>query len=215
MVNHTLDSFMESDLKVSAEIALEVNMCLLARAGTELAQIERVYSIPIALAQVRRWLAANLPRATLVESRSTAEAARLAHDDARGAAVASEMAAKLTICVVLRRKIEDLAAQHDPLPGARAPAGRADRARQDVGPARDARRAGHPLPHAGRLRRARAQHDQDREPPLAPARLGVRLLRRHRRARARRRRRRRARRGRARRGVGEGARLVPAADARS
>src|SRR4029079_3976889 len=108
VVNHTLDSFMESDLKISAEIALEVTMCLLARAGTELAEIERVYSIPIGAMQVRRWLAANLPRATLVESRSTAEGARLAHDDARGAAVASEMAAKLHDLQVLRRNIQDL-----------------------------------------------------------------------------------------------------------
>jgi chorismate mutase / prephenate dehydratase len=108
VVNHTLDSFMESDLKISAEIALEVTMCLLARAGTELAEIERVYSIPIGAMQVRRWLAANLPRATLVESRSTAEGARFAHDDARGAAVASEMAAKLHDLVVLRRNIQDL-----------------------------------------------------------------------------------------------------------
>src|SRR3954463_16284436 len=53
IVLHTLDSFMESDLKISAEIALEVNMCLLARAGAELGQIERVYSIPIALGQCR------------------------------------------------------------------------------------------------------------------------------------------------------------------
>src|SRR3954463_2285058 len=95
IVHHTLDSFMESDLKVSAEIALEVNMCLLVRAGIELGQIERVYSVPIALGQCRRWLATNLPRATLVETRSTTDAARQAHDDARGAAVASEMAAKL------------------------------------------------------------------------------------------------------------------------
>jgi chorismate mutase/prephenate dehydratase len=107
IVLHTLDSFMESDLKISAEIALEVNMCLLGRAGLELAQIERVYSIPIALGQCRRWLATNLPRATLVETRSTADAARQA-DDARGAAVASEMAAKLYDLQVMRRKIEDL-----------------------------------------------------------------------------------------------------------
>ena len=108
VVNHTLDSFMDSDLKISAEIALEVSMCLLARAGTDLTQIERVYSIPIGAMQVRRWLATNLPRATLVESRSTAEGARLAHDDARGAAVASEMAAKLHDLQVLRRNIQDL-----------------------------------------------------------------------------------------------------------
>jgi chorismate mutase/prephenate dehydratase len=108
VMNHTLDSFMESDLKISAEIALEVTMCLLARAGTELAQIERVYSIPIAAAQVRRWLGANLPRAVLVESRSTAEGAQQAHDDARGAAVASELAAKLHDLHILRRNIQDL-----------------------------------------------------------------------------------------------------------
>jgi chorismate mutase/prephenate dehydratase len=108
VMNHTLDSFMDSDLKISAEIAIEVAMCLLARAGTDIAQIERVYSIPIAAGQVRKWLAANLPRATLVESRSTAEGARQAHDDARGAAVASEMAAKLHDLQVLRRNIQDL-----------------------------------------------------------------------------------------------------------
>ncbi len=109
MITHTLDTFLESDLKVCAEIALEVNMCLLARPEVTVAQIERVYSIPVALAQVRRWLGANLPNATLVESRSTAEAARLARDDARGAAVGSELAAKLNELSVLRRKIEDLA----------------------------------------------------------------------------------------------------------
>ena len=109
MITHTLDTFLDSDLKVCAEIALEVNMCLLARPDVTVAQIERVYSIPVALAQVRRWLSANLPSATLVESRSTAEAARLARDDARGAAVGSELAAKLNDLLVLRRKIEDLA----------------------------------------------------------------------------------------------------------
>jgi chorismate mutase / prephenate dehydratase len=108
VMNHTLDSFMESDLKISAEIAIEVAMCLLARPGIDLAQIERVYSIPIASAQVRKWLAANLPRAALVESRSTAEGARQAHDDAHGAAVASEMAAKLHDLHVVRRNIQDL-----------------------------------------------------------------------------------------------------------
>ena len=109
VMNHTLDSFMESDLKISAEILLEITMCLLARAGTELGEIERVYSIPIAAAQVRRWLATNLPRATLVETRSTTEGARQAHDDARGAAVASELAAKLYDLAILRRNIQDLA----------------------------------------------------------------------------------------------------------
>ena len=106
---HTFDTFLDSDLKISAEIALEIHMCLLARAGVELTDIERVYSIPVAAGQCRRWLAAHLPRASVVEARSTADGARQAHDDPRGAAVAAEIAARLYDLVVLRRNIEDLA----------------------------------------------------------------------------------------------------------
>ena len=106
---HTFDTFLDSDLRISAEIALQIHMCLLARAGIELGQIERVYSLPVAAGQCRRWLATNLPRATVVEARSTADGARLAHDDARGAAVAAEIAARLYDLAVLRRNIEDSA----------------------------------------------------------------------------------------------------------
>src|SRR5215510_5765435 len=98
---HTFDTFLESDLKISAEIALEIHMCLLARAGIALTEVERVYSIPVAAGQCRRWLATHLPRASIVEARSTADGARLAHDDARGAAVAAEIAARLYDLVVL------------------------------------------------------------------------------------------------------------------
>ncbi|MBI4509714.1 MAG: prephenate dehydratase [Deltaproteobacteria bacterium] len=109
VVNHTLDTFMETEANISAEILLEVTQCLLCKPGLESGQIERVYSHPQALAQCRRWLAANLPGVTVVEAASTAEAARLARDDSRGAAIASEMAARVYDLLVLRRKIEDLA----------------------------------------------------------------------------------------------------------
>src|SRR3954468_2996663 len=99
---HTFDTFLDSDLKISAEIAVQIHMCLLARAGVEMADIERVYSLPVAAGQCRRWLASNLPRATVVDSRSTADGARLAHDDARGAAVAAEIAARLYDLTVVR-----------------------------------------------------------------------------------------------------------------
>lgn len=104
----TLDSFVDSELRISSEIMLKISLCLLAREEADLERIERVYSIPVALAQCRGWLAAHLPRATLVESGSTAEAARSAHGDSTGVAVASEMAAKLYDLRVLRRNIEDL-----------------------------------------------------------------------------------------------------------
>lgn len=109
VVTHTLDTFVESELKIAAEIVLEVSHCLLLRAGVEIGEVERVYSHPQALAQCRRWLGANLPRAVTVEAASTAEAARLARDDARGAAIASELAGRLYELAVARRKLEDMA----------------------------------------------------------------------------------------------------------
>jgi len=105
----TLDGFVDSELKVSAEIILKISLCLLARSGVDLDSIERVYSIPVAMGQCRKWLAANLPRATMVESASTADAARSALGDVHGAAVASEMAAKLYELHVMKRNIEDFA----------------------------------------------------------------------------------------------------------
>jgi chorismate mutase/prephenate dehydratase len=108
VINHTLDSFVDSELKISAEIMLRISLCLLAPAEADLERVERVYSIPVAVAQCRRWLATHLPRAAIVESPSTAEAARSAHGDVRGVAVASEMAAKLYNLQVLKRNIEDL-----------------------------------------------------------------------------------------------------------
>jgi chorismate mutase/prephenate dehydratase len=108
VVNHTLDTFVGSDLKISAEIVMEIQQNLLVRPGVELAQIQRVYSHPQAIAQCRRWLADNLPRATIIEAPSTADASRQARDDANGAAVASELAARLYDLVVTRRNIADL-----------------------------------------------------------------------------------------------------------
>jgi chorismate mutase/prephenate dehydratase len=109
VVSHTLDTFLLSELKIAAEIVLAIDHCLLVRPGIDLGQVERVYSHPQGLAQCRRWLAANLARAALVESASTAEAARLARDDGHGAAVASELAGKLYDLHVVRRGIADQA----------------------------------------------------------------------------------------------------------
>jgi chorismate mutase/prephenate dehydratase len=48
-----------------------------------------------------------LPRATLVESASTADAARAALSDSHGAAIASELAGRLYGLAVLREKVQD------------------------------------------------------------------------------------------------------------
>jgi chorismate mutase/prephenate dehydratase len=98
--------FMDSDLKISAEIVLRVSQCLLTRSGT-LDGIQKVYSHPQGLGQCRHWLSANLSQAALIEVASTALAARLAKDDPAAAAVASELAGQLYDLKTAKSRIED------------------------------------------------------------------------------------------------------------
>src|SRR3954451_22370676 len=58
VVNSTLDVLIDSDLRISAEITMRVNHCLLTRSGT-LDGIQKVYSHPQALGQCRNWLSQN------------------------------------------------------------------------------------------------------------------------------------------------------------
>jgi len=107
VVSHTLDSFVDSTLEIHGEVAVDVDHCLMARPGVGESEIERVYSHPQGLAQCRGWLARNLARAHLVECSSTAEAARRAAEDLQGAAIASELAARLAGLAVLRQSLQD------------------------------------------------------------------------------------------------------------
>jgi chorismate mutase / prephenate dehydratase len=110
VVNHPLDTILDSDLKISAEIILDVDQCLLGRPALAPAAIQRVYSHAQGLSQCRGWLDTNLPAAARIEAPSTSEAARLAREDAAGAAIASELAADLFDLVVLKESIQDLKA---------------------------------------------------------------------------------------------------------
>jgi chorismate mutase / prephenate dehydratase len=109
VVTHTLDTFIDSDLRICGEIAIDVDQCLLAQPGVTEGTIERVYSHPQGLAQCRGWLTANLPRATRIECPSTSDAARRAQEDPRGAAIAAELAARTWRLEVLRRSLQDVA----------------------------------------------------------------------------------------------------------
>jgi len=109
-VDSTLDAFLDSPIRICGEILLPVDQALLMRPELDLGGVRRVYSHPQALGQCRRWLEAHLPQADRIEAPSTSEAARLAREDAEGAAVASEMAAELFGLKVVETKIQDLVA---------------------------------------------------------------------------------------------------------
>ncbi len=106
VVSHTLDMFVESSLKITAEILLEVHHDLLSRTG-RIEDIKKVYSHPQPIAQCRQWLDDHLPGVPLVDVASTAVAAQIVSDDYTAAAIASELAASLYDLKVVRSRIED------------------------------------------------------------------------------------------------------------
>lgn len=109
-VNETLDNLVERDLKVCSEITLPIVQNLLA--NVPLASIARVYSIPQASGQCRRWLMQHLPGRDIVPVVSTARAAEQAASDPEGAAIAPRLAAEVYGLQIVATNIQDLASNY-------------------------------------------------------------------------------------------------------
>jgi len=106
MVSYTLDTFMDYDLMIIAEVMLEVSHNLMSKSG-DVGMIKKILSHPQPAAQCRGWLEANLPNIPVEEAASTAAAAELASRDGSLAAIASELAAKMYDLHFVERNIED------------------------------------------------------------------------------------------------------------
>ena len=76
-----LDQFVDSDLKVVAQIYLEITHALISNSPLE--KIEKVYSKDQALAQCRMWLQRHLPHAQLLDTRQHLERGADRPEDAR------------------------------------------------------------------------------------------------------------------------------------
>ncbi|MBI5643950.1 MAG: prephenate dehydratase [Deltaproteobacteria bacterium] len=106
VVSHTLDMFVQSSLKISSEVMLEISLALLNKTG-KASDIAKVCSHPHALAQCKFWIKNNLPNALVFDVSSTAMAAQMASEDTGTAAVASIAAASLYDLRVIEKNIED------------------------------------------------------------------------------------------------------------
>ena len=107
VVNHTLDSFMGSSLKICGEVDLRIHHHLLLGEHTLENKITRIYSHQQTLAQCRKWLDAHMPAVERVAVSSNAQAARRLKDEWNAAAIAGEMAAELYGLKISRHNIED------------------------------------------------------------------------------------------------------------
>jgi chorismate mutase/prephenate dehydratase len=105
VVTHTLDMFMDSDLKICAQVILDVTHNLLANCPKD--KIKRIYSNPQVFGQCRIWLQNNLPRVEKIEVSSTTRAAQIATKKKFSACIASLLAAKVYKLKVVASDIED------------------------------------------------------------------------------------------------------------
>jgi chorismate mutase/prephenate dehydratase len=105
-VNHTLDMFIRSPLKICGDVELRIHHQLLS-AGQTTDAIEKVYAHQQALAQCREWLDAHLPQTERIAVGSNAEAARIVKQDPTVAAIASDAAAEMYDLNTLAANIED------------------------------------------------------------------------------------------------------------
>ena len=108
VVTHTLDMFVDSELKIVAQILLPIQHCLLARVARD--QIKKLYIHPQTLAQCRLWIQKYLPAAEIIETSSNARSTQLALKLKHAAAIAGVLAAEKYNMPVLEYDIQDNAA---------------------------------------------------------------------------------------------------------
>jgi len=107
MVNDTISCLSDYDLKIVAEVVLDIQH-VLASTQDDIKKIKRIYSKDIAFGQCSEFLEdLGLDGVEQIAVESTAKAAKMAKEDAEGAAICSDIAAKLYKVPVLFKSIEN------------------------------------------------------------------------------------------------------------
>ncbi|MFZ5802992.1 MAG: prephenate dehydratase [Candidatus Omnitrophota bacterium] len=106
-VSHSLDMFIDSELKICSEILFEISHMLMSHSPIH--DIRRVYSKAEVFGQCRRWLELHLPKAELMETASTTVAAQRASKEQGTAAIGSKLASTLYNLPILEEGIQDFA----------------------------------------------------------------------------------------------------------
>lgn len=105
-VNHTLDMFLTSPLKICGEVELRIHHCVMGMMSS-LGRVVRICSHPQSLAQCRVWLDEHMPNAERIPVSSNAEGARRARDEKGTAAIAGDTAAEVYGLKILAAHVED------------------------------------------------------------------------------------------------------------
>jgi len=107
VISHTLDMFIDSNLKVCGEVEIRVHHHL-ANRSQNVTALRHIYSHQQSFAQCRRWLDQNFPGIERIPVSSNAEAARLASIEEDAAAICGLPAVEIFGLKICYENIEDL-----------------------------------------------------------------------------------------------------------
>ena len=105
VVTHTLDMFVDSELKIVSQIILPISHCFCSTTSSD--KIKVLYIHPQTLAQCRGWIQRNFPNAEIVETSSNAKSAELAAKNQSSGAIAGVLAAEKYQLAILDKDIQD------------------------------------------------------------------------------------------------------------
>jgi chorismate mutase/prephenate dehydratase len=105
VVTHTLDMFVDSELKIVAQIVLPIQHCLVSNFKRE--SIKKLYGHPQTLAQCRIWLQNHMPHVEIIETSSNARSAELTVKEKDTAAITGVLAAEKYGLRILESDIQD------------------------------------------------------------------------------------------------------------
>ena len=98
----------ESRLKIKSELVLPIHHCLMAKSGTDIDEVEVVYSHPQSLGQCRDYLRRRFPHATPMPSLSNSAAVGdMIQSDRSAVAIAGKRAASFFDVQILEERVED------------------------------------------------------------------------------------------------------------
>ncbi len=106
IISHTLDMFIDSDLKICSEILFKITHYLLSN-EKKLEDVKKIYSKAEVFGQCRKWLEERMPSVQLCDVQSTSEAAHIVAGESNSAAIASKVAAEEYKLNILAREIQD------------------------------------------------------------------------------------------------------------
>ena len=111
LLQPALDALADASCKLVGEVEIDARVHVLNKTGN-MHDVEKVYAAPAERVACARFLSTNLPRAQVMDTRTTAMAAQLAAEDHGAAALGGDIVGEMFGLQVARGNVADMIGEH-------------------------------------------------------------------------------------------------------